>query len=427
MRSAHPHAGLTELPGELAERRALDLAGAGIGQQAQCFAGEARARRRPTVQLRHDGAPEREVREAHPRDADQQAREQLAHERQAVADDHRRAEQRGLQRHGAGGDEQQIGRADDCVRPAIDDLHGRTAVEVMRGEAPLDRGRQAEHEPSSGRGGQYLRRGIPHYREHANDLLVPATRQEPDHGRPVVDPEAPARRLAGRRRLQLVEQGMPDELHGHSDPAVQRRLEREHREHERDKSPDRFHPAATPRPHLRRNEVHDRDAGAPRGSSQAKIELRKVDQDEHCGTVGAAEDRTKPAVGAVEARHLTDRLAPAHDGGSRHVYQKVHSRGGHLRPAHPEEPAARVEPAQGPTQSRAVKVAGGFPGDEHDRRRPGDHHSTPTRAIPAPFAMRRHSSLSRTKTRSASTATTVAPPAAATSMVSGPTPGVSNR
>src|SRR5438128_11480469 len=76
---ARPDAGLPELPGELAERRALCFASAGVCQQAQRLPSEARARRGPAVELRHDGAPEREVREAHPRHADQKPREQLAH------------------------------------------------------------------------------------------------------------------------------------------------------------------------------------------------------------------------------------------------------------------------------------------------------------------------------------------------------------
>src|SRR6266566_916621 len=63
-RRARPDTRLAELAGELAERRALRLAGADIGQEAESLAGQSRARRRPSIELGHDGAPECEVGEA---------------------------------------------------------------------------------------------------------------------------------------------------------------------------------------------------------------------------------------------------------------------------------------------------------------------------------------------------------------------------
>src|SRR3989442_10866922 len=128
-----------------------------------------------------------------------------------------------------------------------------------------------------------------------------APREEPDHRCPIVDPEGAARRLTSRRRLQLVEERMADELHGHSGPAIQGRLERKYGEHERDDSPDRLDPAPAPRPDLGRDEIHDRDAGAPRGACQAKIELGEIDQDEHGGAGGAPGPVAEAAAPPVEA------------------------------------------------------------------------------------------------------------------------------
>src|SRR6185503_7007048 len=107
---------------------------------------------------------------------------------------------------------------------------------------------------------------------------------------------------------------MADELHGHSGPAVERGLERKYREHERDESADRFHAAAAPGPHLGRNEINDRNLRLPSGAGQAQIELREVDQYEDRGPVGALEHRAKLTVGAVQSRHLTERLAAANHG-----------------------------------------------------------------------------------------------------------------
>jgi len=87
------------------------------------------------------------------------------------------------------------------MRLTSDDLNGWTTVEVVRGETPVDRGRQAKQEPCFRRGGQHLRRCVPHRRQKANDLLVPTPGQEPDHGGSVLDPEPASRLFARRRRL----------------------------------------------------------------------------------------------------------------------------------------------------------------------------------------------------------------------------------
>src|SRR5262249_56097089 len=88
------------------------------------------------------------------------------------------------------------------------------------------------------------------------DLLMPAARQERDHRRPVGDREATARHLARRRRAELIEERMADELHRHAGPTIERRLERKHREHERHEPPHRLHAPAAPRPYLGRAELH---------------------------------------------------------------------------------------------------------------------------------------------------------------------------
>src|SRR5262249_62014482 len=148
---------------------------------------------------------------------------------------------------------------------------------------------------------------------------------------------------------------------------------------------------------------------------QAQIELREIDQHEDRGAVRAFEHRAELAVGAIEARDLTERLAAAGDRLRGDVDQDVHPFRGHPSPTHAEEPAARVELTQRPAERGAVQIARGFAGDEHDGPRVSRRHATPTSAMPSPLAMRRHSSRSTTSTRSASTASTVAPPAAAAS------------
>ena len=178
---------------------------------------------------------------------------------------------------------------------------------------------------------------------------------------------------------------------------------------------------------MRRNEIHDGDSDVSRRQGQEQIEFREVDQHQRGGARSPAKRGPQLPVGAVETGHLPDRLAPAHDRVRGHVHEEIHSGGGHARAAHPEQTPARVEAPQRPAQARAVEIAGGLTGDEHDRLRPAGRHSTPTRAMPAPSATRRHASRSRMSTRPASSATTAAPPAAATSIVSGPTVGMSNR
>src|SRR5262245_2971283 len=313
------------------------------------------------------------------------------------------------------------------MRLILDDLDVGSAAEVMLGERALDRRRQPEHEASLRDGRLHLHRGIAHYRKQADDLLVAAARQEAEDQRALVDAKPASRLVTGGRRPDLIEERVADELDRHAGAPIQGRLERKDGEYQRDESSDGPHPPSAPRPNLRWNEVHDGNTGAPCRAGQEQAEPGEVDQHEHGRTRLPAKRGPKLTVRAVETRYLADRLAPAHHRVRRHIHEEIHTGGSHARAAHPVEPPTRLEISQRAAQAGSVKVTGGLAGDEHDRLRPAGHHSTPTRAMPAPSATRRHASRSRMSTRPASSAMTAAPPAAAISIVSGPTVGMSKR
>ena len=154
------------------------------------------------------------------------------------------------------------------MRLILDDLDVRAGDELLLGEGPLDRRRQPEHESSPGNGRQHPRRGVAHHRQHAHDFLVATAGQEADDERALVNAKPAPRLLARGRRPDLIEERVADELDRHPGPPIQRRLERKDGQDERHQSPDRPHPPSTPRPHLRRNEVHDGDADVPRRPGQ---------------------------------------------------------------------------------------------------------------------------------------------------------------
>ena len=329
---------------------------------------ESFARERALVELGHHRAAERDVGEADPRHAHERLEEQLAQPREPIADDHRGAEQRGLERRGAGGHEQQVGRAHHRVGAAGDDAERRHAlVAQLRG---IDGGRPRHQEPRVGMGGDDPAGGRAHRRQHAGHLVAAAPGQQPHHRRVAVDAELLARVGARRRRGEGVEHRMTDERHRHARTAIERGLERKHGQHERDHPPDEPHAPGPPRPHLGRDEIRDGHAGAARGARQSQVELGEIDDDQRVGAVGACHGRPQPPVGAVEPRHAADCLGAAHGGGGRHVDEQLHAFGGHAAAAHAVEPGAGRGRAERAGQRRPVQVAGGLAGDEHDGARP---------------------------------------------------------
>ena len=166
---------------------------------------------------------------------------------------------------------------------------------------------------------------------------------------------------------------MADELDRHTRPPVDRGLEGEHGEHQRDAPADRLDASAAPRPDLRRDEVDDRHAGAARRARQAQVELGEIDDHEDTRPASALEDGPQAPVRAVEHRHAAHRLARAGGGGRRHVDEELHPRRGHPRASHPEEPAAGSLCLQGPAERGAVEVAGRLARDQHDGRSAGAH------------------------------------------------------
>ena len=77
---------------------ALGLAGGRGRQQRQGFRRHAPGRRRALQELGDDGPAGHDVDEADPRDPDEQAPQQPGQARDPVADDHRRPDERGLER-----------------------------------------------------------------------------------------------------------------------------------------------------------------------------------------------------------------------------------------------------------------------------------------------------------------------------------------
>src|SRR6476620_4008776 len=79
---------------------------------------------------------------------------------------------------------------------------------------------------------------------------------------------------------------MTHPLHRYACLTIDRFLEWKDHEHTVGDLTHRFHPAAAPGPELRRDVVDDRHAQATDGARETEIEVRKVDGDEHVGTIG---------------------------------------------------------------------------------------------------------------------------------------------
>ena len=133
---------------------------------------------------------------------------------------------------------------------------------------------------------------------------APAAGQEADARAPPAASAEPSRAPPRARRAcaSASSDGMADELDGNAGAPVERGLEREHRQHRATRvARIARDPPRPPRPHLRRDEVDDRDAGAPRHARQSQVELREVDQRRAtAGRLGPRSDGR--AVGATRDR-----------------------------------------------------------------------------------------------------------------------------
>src|SRR5205085_8433538 len=121
------------------------------------------------------------------------------------------------------------------------------------------------------------------------------------------DAERPPNTFARPESPRQINERMTDKLHGHAAVTVDLLLEGKDDEHAIGDLANRLQPAGTPRPDLRADVIHDRDAEAPHLAREREVEVWKVDDDERVRTVAAGR-REQPAERRPRARNFHDRL-----------------------------------------------------------------------------------------------------------------------
>ena len=202
-------------------------------------------------------------------------------------------------------------------------------------------------------------------REVVRDLLPPAARQHGQHRSRGVQPLRGEKRGAVRRRPRELDEGMAHERDRDSRLAVERLLEGEDHDHLRDALPDRPHPAAAPRPDLRRDVVDDRDAAPLQLARESEVEVRVVHEhgDGRPVAVHLLEDG---AEHRAQVAQVAEHLEKPHHGQVADVGEEAAALG-------PEPVAAEAEHLEGAhliaqvtDEVAGVQVARGLAaGDEH--------------------------------------------------------------
>ncbi len=204
--------------------------------------------------------------------------------------------------------------------------------------------------------------GREHRRQIQLDLLAAAAGQQRDLPRIPLHPDAAGVRPIGQR--------MPDELHLDPVPPVELALKRKDDQHLAHVALHQLDASFAPGPELRADVVNHRNTAAMQLPRQAEIELREIDQHGHVGTppVDLGQQMTELAIDARQVRR--------HFGQPQHrnvpgVDHGLATGGAQTLPAQPEalDPCGRCQLAQSRQQRRAVHVAGGFAGGDHEPHR----------------------------------------------------------
>src|SRR5262249_54709232 len=130
---------------------------------------------------------------------------------------------------------------------------------------------------------------------------------------------------------------------------------------------DRREPLRPPRPDLRADVVHDRNAQPPDAAREPEIEIGKVDDDERVGPVvasggdGRAERRER-------SRQLGHRFRQTGDGEPAIVFEQPAARRLELRPAETKQHDLRIDRAQLARERTGIQITGRLPARQQNAR-----------------------------------------------------------
>jgi hypothetical protein len=345
-------------------------------EQCDELVGNAGAGDLPLHQLGYSAPTGDQVDERDIAHANQRFRQIIGKPGSPVNDHHRRVGEGRLQRRGAGADHRGAAVLEARVVVVFDQMDVLDEVGVGRlqlaVQLDVDRSRYRHqktrpadplHQPC-GR--------LEHRRQVALDLDAAAPRQQADPGVFGRHAVPLAERGAIRAQLDDIQQRMADELHPQPGGRVEVLLERQDDQQEVGERRHRLDPARAPGPYLRADVVGDRHLGeaAAKPPRQHQIEIRIVDEDDGVdpplgGRVG------QRAQGLADVAQVADHLGDADHGEVPHVVQELGPGVPHPAAADAEDLDPGLDIAHRADQAGAVQVAGGFAGDQHDRRRLG--------------------------------------------------------
>ena len=191
------------------------------------------------------------------------------------------------------------------------------------------------------------------------DLAHAGARQQCEHPALRRQGQGGAGVCAVRIQRHLVGQRMSDEARVHPMPRIDRRLHREQAQHEIRAAADLRRAPLAPGPDRRADVVHGLDAGAAQFEFEAKVEIRRIDTDEHIRLGGYQITRQLTAA-AKQLEQAAEHLDQAHDRQAFHGEIGAQPLGFHQRATDPDEPHLRVARLECTHQTGAQNVAAGL-------------------------------------------------------------------
>jgi hypothetical protein len=336
----------------------------GIGQHPKRLVGDTLRREIVLDQLRHDAPPGDQICHRIRADVHEWFAEAIGKSREPIDDDHRTFMERGLDGHGARRHQGYIRRCKHIVGAPFYNRHrSRKTIEwreqriVEMWSARNNELNVAEPLPDEGRSADQIQ-------QNCVDLIATTSGEKRDDRPGGIKSAATQELRAWSRRRRDVEQRVPDPLHRNAGVAIDRFFKREDHEHAIGNPPHRLHSAATPGPQLWTDVVDDGHAQFTHRAREYEVEVRKVDGDEHIGSMcfRVANER---AIGGIRARQKAGNFEKTGDRQSAEVRREPSA--GVTKPATTEshDRGAGLEAKKLVGERAGVKIAGRLAARDH--------------------------------------------------------------
>ena len=212
--------------------------------------------------------------------------------------------------------------------------------------------------PCDARPNQFCRRQ--QIRQDSIHFIRPAAGQQRDHRLRGCQAEPAQKAFASLASLREIDERMADELHWHPAISIDLLLERKNHEHKIGNRANGFQASGAPGPDLGADVIDDRHAEPFDLRRETKVEVRRVEDNERIGTLGAR-GGDEAAERRQRSRHLGNGFGQSGDRDVAVVVDDASAGRLELRSAQAGNRQRRIERPQLARERAGIQIAGRFP------------------------------------------------------------------